>query len=316
MTFDPRLPHEDGGAPRAHPLAEAAWLVAGAAVAGVLLTALAIGVADVASRWLPATVEARLFGGAFAPEGDHPRAPAARDVLARLAAHWPENPYAFRLSVTDLDAPNAFALPGGLVVVTRGLLEQVESENELAFVLGHEIGHFAGRDHLQALGRALVLSLGLQALLGFAGVDADVPAVASRLAERGYGRGQERAADRFGLALVAAEYGHVAGADAFFARLPDAEARFGRRAAAWFATHPVTATRIERLRAHAAERGWRADGPLTPLRGAGSAETSGTSGDGPEWGHRPGTGKRSHQASTSARSASRAPASSRRDSAS
>ena len=264
MSFDPRLPRDDVNASKTHPLADAWWLVIGAAAAGLALTVLALAFAELAARWLPASLEARLFGGLLEAAGDHPRGPAARDLLARLASHWPENPYELRLSVLDEEGPNAFAMPGGSITVTRGLLEQVESENELAFVLGHEVGHFAGRDHLQAIGRALALSLALGAVFGSIGAET-VPTIASDLASRGYDRGQERAADRFGLALVAQEYGHVAGAGRFFARLPDAKARLGDRAAAWFATHPVSEQRIDALHAHARKRGWLPDGPLTPL---------------------------------------------------
>ena len=268
MSFDPRLPRDDVNVSKTQPLAEAWWLVFGAAAAGLVLTVVALALSDAAVRWLPPSLEARLFGGlveAGAGEApDHARAAAARDVLARLSSHWPENPYELQLSVLDSDTPNAFALPGGSVVVTRGLLDQAESENELAFVLGHEIGHFAGRHHLQAIGRALVLSLTLSAVFGSVGADA-VPRLTSDLASKGYARRQERAADRFGLGLVEREYGHVAGADRFFARLPDAKARFGDRAVAWFVTHPVTEQRIAALHRFAQERGWRESGPLTPL---------------------------------------------------
>lgn len=264
MSFDPRLPRDDVNASKTHPLADAAWLAVGAAVAGLALAVLALALAELGARWLPASLEARLFGGLALAEGEHPRAPAARDLLARLAARWPENPYELHLSILDEELPNAFAMPGGSITLTSGLLEQVESENELAFVLGHEIGHFAGRDHLQAIGRSLALWLGVGVLFGSVGAET-VPAIAADLASRGYDRGQERAADRFGLALVAEEYGHVAGAERFFARLPDAKARLGDRAAAWFATHPVSEKRITALHAHARNRGWSEQGSLQPL---------------------------------------------------
>ena len=65
-------------------------------------------------------------------------------LLDRVALHWPESPYAFHAVVWEASQPNAFALPGGWVAVTTGLLEGAGSENELAFVLGHELGHFRG----------------------------------------------------------------------------------------------------------------------------------------------------------------------------
>jgi Zn-dependent protease with chaperone function len=270
VSFEPRLPRDDVNVSAIHPLAEAGWLVAAAGVLGLALAVAAFAATEVLARWLPPTAEVRLFGGlgsAFAggdPEAADVRAPAARALLARLAAHWRENPYAFHLLVIDQPALNAFALPGGSIAVTRGLLDAAESENELAFVLGHEIGHFAGRDHLRALGRSLILSLALRSLAGF-GAGPEVPALASELAGRRFDREQERRADAFALDLSAAEYGHVAGADAFFARLPDARAGLGQRAAAWLATHPVTEDRIAALHAHARAAGLAEEGPLTPL---------------------------------------------------
>src|SRR5262249_38485994 len=100
------------------------------------------------------------------------------------------------------------------------------------------------------------LSLLLRAIVGADAGEATVPALASELATRGFARDQERDADAFALDLVYAEYGHVRGADAFFRRLPDAHATLGRRAAAWFATHPVTQARIEALHARAEEMGY------------------------------------------------------------
>jgi Zn-dependent protease with chaperone function len=268
VSFDPRLPRDDVNVSRTHPLREAAWLLAGAAAAGLLLAGLAFAATEVASRWLPPGLEARLFASVFDDFADdaaaHPRGPAAAALLQRLAARWPESPYAFRLAVAAQDSPNAFALPGGTIAVTTGLLDAVESENELAFVLAHELGHFAGRDHLRALGRGLILQLGLRAVVGAGAGDA-VPALAGELANRGFARDQERDADAFALAIVAAEYGHVAGADAFFGRLPDAETGLGTRAAAWFSTHPVSEARIAALRERAVRAGYTASGPLSPL---------------------------------------------------
>jgi Zn-dependent protease with chaperone function len=270
VSFEPRLPRDDVNVSKTHPLAEAGWLLGAAALAGLLLALLAFALTETVSRWLPAGVEARVFGeiveewSAEPPAEEPARAAAARALLARLATRWPDNPYAFRLIVADEDALNAFALPGGAIVVTQGLLDAVESENELAFVLGHEIGHFAARDHLRAIGRGVILSLMLRSVTGTGAGDA-VPALSAELASRGFARDQERDADAFALGLVAAEYGHAGGADHFFRRLPDAEAGFGARTAAWFATHPVSESRIAALRDRARSRRLPLDAPLAPL---------------------------------------------------
>jgi predicted Zn-dependent protease len=58
-----------------------------------------------------------------------------------LVAQLPENPYSFSFQIVDQQDPNAFALPGGFVYVSRGLLVLLKNEDELAGVVGHEISH-------------------------------------------------------------------------------------------------------------------------------------------------------------------------------
>ena len=144
-------------------------------------------------------------------------------------------------------------------------LEQTESENELALVLGHEIGHYAGRDHLRGLGRAAALALVFSLLgagestaaAGFAGLAGD-------LTSRGFDRNQEADADAFGLALVQAEYGHIAGATEFFRKLPSESGAIGELTG-YLSTHPVSADRVEDLEALAREKDWPLDGALVPF---------------------------------------------------
>jgi len=217
-------------------------------------------------RFLPASLEQRAFGALatrFEAAGD-PRQAELEALLARLARHWRGNGYALRIGVTEASEPNAFALPGGNVLVTSGLLEEARSENELAFVLAHELGHVEGRHPLRALGRGALVALALAALGGTDG--AAIAGTAATLGERAFSREQESAADRFALALVAAEYGHVAGASDFLARLPDAgPAGAAERAASWLATHPRSHDRVAELEALARAAGLAASGPTTPL---------------------------------------------------
>ena len=193
------------------------------------------------------------------------RSARSRRSLDRLAAHWSDHPYAFRVGVLDEHDPNALALPGGAILVTSGLLEQVASENELALVLGHELGHYHARDHLRGLGRALALQLVLGAL-GGEQIVTGLAGVAGALAQRGFDRRQESDADAFGLALVHAEYGHVAGAGDFFARLAERVRRGGAagRLASYLDTHPLHADRVAALHAEADAHGWASEGALTP----------------------------------------------------
>jgi predicted Zn-dependent protease len=267
VAFEPRLPPENNVTP-IHPLAELATLLGGIALATLLLTGVAALAVDLAVRFIPASAEVRLFGNLWddvEASVDDPRLPACRDLMQRLAGRWSESPGNLRLGVMEGEEPNAFALPGGAIFVTRGLLDQVESENELAFVIAHELGHFQGRDHLRAVGRAVLLGLTLATLTGSGGGET-LPMIVSTLTQLGFAREQEEHADEFALHLVQLEYGHVDGALSFFDRLPDAGADdVGDRLGSYLATHPLTHDRREALESLAASQGWREQGTLEPL---------------------------------------------------
>jgi Zn-dependent protease with chaperone function len=171
------------------------------------------------------------------------------DFLARLP------PYDFRLVVVDDPQINAMALPGGTIVLFSGLLEAVGSDNELIFVLGHEMGHFAERAHLRALGRALIFTLIQVVLFGADETAGGAAAMIEATAAVRYSQDQELAADTWGLETLIATTSHGGGATDFLVRVQEVadQAPFGD----WqylLATHPYPGDRIERLRALIAER--------------------------------------------------------------
>jgi Zn-dependent protease with chaperone function len=150
-----------------------------------------------------------------------------------------------------------------LIIVTLGLLDEVESENELAFVLGHELGHFKNRDHLRALGRGAVLSVFFAVVTGN-----DVAGIGIKAADvtlRGFGRKQETAADEFGMRIVNAEFGHVSESWRLFERW-NIEDNSYTNLITYLATHPETGHRIVDMKHYAEKMGWRMDGEVTPLR--------------------------------------------------
>jgi predicted Zn-dependent protease len=161
-----------------------------------------------------------------------------------------------------------------------GLLAAVESENELAFVLGHELGHFRNRDHLRGVGRGAAFAI-VVAVLGIGGDSAaQLAALSGDLTARSFGRDQEGDADRFGLELVAAEYGHVGSTWHFFGKLPEPEGDVEKELFHYLSTHPLSDERIEALVEFTRDRGWSANGePValdlpTPIESADAQETS------------------------------------------
>ena len=239
---------------------------------GALIYAL-LGVAvPAAIKAIPPETEAELFAGMWEDvesgmtEQDFVVAAEIDRIVTELASHWEGNDVDFRVGIMHEEAPNAFAMPGAIVVVTTGLLEQVESENELALVLGHELGHFYHRHHLEGIGRSIVLMV-LVAMFTDGGSGLITPGAGkfiSRLTERGFSRAQETECDEFGLELVYNHYGHVNGAGDFFARLPGLEGTFGQ-VANYMSTHPMSADRVDNMYEMAEDNGWPRDGQLTPL---------------------------------------------------
>lgn len=122
--------------------------------------------------------------------------------LAKIS-HRPALPYQFK--VVNDSAPNAFALPGGPIAISRGLLVGLDSEAELAAVLGHEIGHVTARHSLQGMQRGSLLGLGVAVVSGATGQTAYGPLarqasqLAASLLDSTYSREQESESDRLGI---------------------------------------------------------------------------------------------------------------------
>ena len=256
MKFTPRRMETNVNVSKTHPLKEFAILAGGllAIVVGVYLV---LGLAvDLIVPRLSMDLEKKLAGafvGRLAQSDE--MAAATRNVQAmvdQLQERCAPLPYTITVHVQPSKAINAAALPGGHMVVFSGLLEKMKSENELAFVLAHELGHFAHRDHLRGLGRALVLLTASTVLLG---ADNSINGMIGQgmvLTELSFSRKQETRADEFALETLACRYGHVAGATDFFERIPEEHdpGRFGH----YFASHPENQRRIDHLNELTRER--------------------------------------------------------------
>jgi Zn-dependent protease with chaperone function len=267
MRFVARQPGEGINVSDTHPLVEAGTLVVGLTAIFVLIALAIIFMIEVALYFVSAEDEVKLFGDwlpedlvTVAPDDD--RLIETQLLVDRLAQQWPDSPYTFRVEIDDSDTANAMALPGGLIIVTQGLLDQVESENELAFVLGHELGHFKNRDHLRALGRGIVLGIFFAVV-----TDSDVAGIgikATDITLRGFSRRQETKADEFGLAMVNSEYGHVHEAWRLFERWNiDNGAMLDL--VSYLSTHPEPGDRIVDMKRYVAAEAWRLQGDITPL---------------------------------------------------
>jgi predicted Zn-dependent protease len=175
-------------------------------------------------------------------------------------SHRPGLQYSFL--VVDSPEINAFALPGGYIYITRGILAYLNSEAELAGVLGHEIGHVTARHSVQQLSAATAASVGTALLEIF------VPALRNQAADTalnllgnallsGYGREHELEADRLGAQYLARTnydpqamikvIGVLKNQELFDAEVAKAEGRQPRAYHGVFSTHPDGDTRLQQV---------------------------------------------------------------------
>lgn len=179
-----------------------------------------------------------------------------------MAASAPRRKLDYHFNVVEMDVPNAFALPGGHIYVSRGLLILSNSEAELANVLGHEIGHVAARHAAQRDIRAK--TVGLATILGTVGAvmaGGDGRAVAGvQVLGAGmisaYGRDQEREADRIAQDLAVSVGVDPTGMGDFLRSLDSTvrlEQGFSRQTS-FFDTHPSTPERVAEATTQAAVR--------------------------------------------------------------
>ncbi len=264
MKFTPKHIDENVNVSKTHPLAELAWLVGGMLLLALVFY-LVLGVtADLAVAKIPIKAEVWLgeyFVDSFEANEDEALRRRLQPLLDNLPADSPLHNYTFTVQLVKNKEINALALPGGHIMVFSGLVEQAESENELAMVLAHELGHFAHRDHLTRLGRGLGLSVA--AMLVF-GEDSAISRLLSNfflVTESSYSRQQESDADRFGLDLLVNSYGHAGGATDFFARVGK---KAGSRAPYLLASHPYPADRVDELQGLIREKGYSVE-DISPL---------------------------------------------------
>jgi beta-barrel assembly-enhancing protease len=175
-------------------------------------------------------------------------------VLGEVTRALPAHTYRFRLVVVDDDDVNAFAAPGGHLIVLRGLLEFVATPEELAGVFAHEVQHVVRRHTTQALLRHASTGLLLAAAAGdLSGLMAFGLESARTLGSLRYGRRAEEEADREGMRLLIAGGLDPRGMIAFFEALARRESGPSRVGwARYFSSHPATEARLAQLRALAA----------------------------------------------------------------
>lgn len=266
MKYSGRLPTTNVNVTETSPLKELAILLGGLlAIVFIVYWLLGLGVDFAVQRLSPQQEKALSFSLTkeyFSMSHDDVKSAALQKIVDAMQSQCIHLPYAVKVFVVESKDVNAIALPGGTILMFSGLLEKVRSENELAFILGHELGHFKHKDHLRGFGRGIVLIV-LYALLF--GTDDSADGVLSSFisfSESSHSRDQEFAADAVALESVQCRYGHVTGATRFFEELLKEEEP--KLLGHFLASHPDSNQRIRDITAQAREAGYP-QGSLVPL---------------------------------------------------
>jgi len=251
MKYLPSLPRKNDNVSHNHPLREFVLLLAGV-IALVLAVYWSLGLfVDFAVERISPEREAQLFSAAFFNGADKGEPPSDREAALQAIvdnlAPCIDITFPVKVRVQESEAANAAAFPGGHIMVFSGLLDKVESENGLAFVLAHELGHYKNRDHLRLMGRGVVL-VSLTAIVTGANADiARVVAPARDFGQARYSQVRESKADRTALEALNCHYGHIGGATEFFEAMSVRRGGIDVGALHYFSSHPELEERIEAL---------------------------------------------------------------------
>lgn len=155
-----------------------------------------------------------------------------------------ETPYHIRFDVADSDMVNALAVPGGRIIMFRGLIEKAASPDEVAGVLAHEMAHLQNRHPTMGMINTIGWSALLSAFTGGASLSSEATArFAGHLATSAYTRDLEAEADDGAIAMLAASGIGSDGLARFFTSVREMEDK-GGRLPNYLSTHPDTAERI------------------------------------------------------------------------
>lgn len=232
------------------------WVGLALLIGGLVLAVwLAIHSAAEVATWLPISVDQEI-GKAAQPLVLHdatgkvvidPKVTEpVKAVMERVVASSENPKLPWELTIVRSDTVNAFALPGGYVVVFTGLLKQCQTPDELAAVLGHEWTHVTRRHGIRRIGQSVGTVLLVDVVIGnIAGVLQSAAELFSLTQVQSYGREQEEESD-----LEAVHILHRAGLDPkavarFFELLAKSSPQTDSGALSWLSTHPSHTARIE-----------------------------------------------------------------------
>jgi Zn-dependent protease with chaperone function len=249
MDYKPSLPAHNDNVSHDRPAREFFVLFSGLTVIFLVVFFILGACVDLAVNYISPELEAKIF---FSPDAadvdlagsDDPRVAALQRLLDELRPCAGID-YPLQVYLVETEDANAVAFPGGRIAVFSGILDKVQTENGLSFILAHELAHYKHRDHLRGMGRGIVLTAMMAFLTGSDSGLTQLFTPAASISQAGYSRKREALADATALRTLVCRYGHAGGATDFFEAVTPEED--GINIGHYFASHPEAVERIENL---------------------------------------------------------------------
>ena len=166
-----------------------------------------------------------------------------------------------KVDIIKTNKENAYMGFGGQIALTEELVQNAQSENELAMIICHELGHLYHRHVINRLTQMIVWSI-IDSFVSSANYS--INSSINFLTDQKFNRDQEKQADSFGLDCLHGKYGHVNGGRVFFQRLSTkGKDDIISQIPEFIMTHPGFENRIMYLNEYALEKGYSLDGPLS-----------------------------------------------------
>lgn len=200
------------------------------------------------STLIPQDAEHRIFASSVSGQLEmhkHPANPTVQRILDKALQTAPEITLPLKAAIMHAPFPQAMALPGGGILVTEQLLQEAQSENEITWVIAHEMGHFRLRHHLQGLGRTVIL-MGISLAIGVESSISRIFSPTIQLLRLQHSRQGEADADAYALDVLNKVYGHIGGATAFLERQQSKEPALPGEG--YLSSHPLSSDRIAQIR--------------------------------------------------------------------
>jgi len=253
LNFNTKLPDESVNVTKGSVLLDLIWMFIGIFLFIITLYFSSGYLVQYAVKQISVTQEQKLFSFLNYKSSDANNSSTnERNLQALIDKNKKciDSPYNFKIHISNSDDINAFALPGGYIIINKAILDNAKFENELVFVLAHEIGHFNNRDHLEGIGRSFVKMI-INTFIGISDVDSLLESSLS-FSESQFSQQQEHEADLYAVDFMQCMYSHTNGATDFFEHL-DSDNNY----LTLFSSHPEKLNRINHIKEYIKKKGYK-----------------------------------------------------------